>query len=356
LRAGTYSMDCTLAFTGTAGNPIIFRAYPGERVIIAGSFALNGSYTHVYDLEFTGRSITDRLSTETGSPQPSDISPYVGGVGVSGEGNKLINCIIHDCNTNGISSMSDTTTEIYGCLVYYNGWEAPDRGHGHAIYLQSNTKTKLIKDCVVHSNFGLGFHAYTEGGYINNIQAVGVTGYNNGCLSSVDPANHNVYQYGGNTAINPVIDRCMSYGASGIYLNNTDYATLTNNYSSDGIENANYTNLTESGNTAGTVGNVVFVRDNTYKSGRANVTIYNEAAANTVSVDLTSVTGLDVGDQVRVRNTRDYFTDIQTLTLDGDQKITVNMQAVNRTIATPAGWTAPANTFPAFGCFIVEKV
>jgi hypothetical protein len=24
--------------------------------------------------------------------------------------------------------------EVYGCLIYYNGYDATDRGHGHGIY------------------------------------------------------------------------------------------------------------------------------------------------------------------------------------------------------------------------------
>ncbi len=44
-----------------------------------------------------------------------------------------------------------TNAEIYGCLIYYNGWEAPDRGHGHGIYAQNQTGTKKITDNIVFS-------------------------------------------------------------------------------------------------------------------------------------------------------------------------------------------------------------
>jgi hypothetical protein len=35
--------------------------------------------------------------------------------------------------------------------------------------------------------------------------------------------------------------------------------------------------------------------------------------------------------------------------------ITVNMQAANRSVATPVGWTAPAKVFPQFGSFVLVK-
>jgi hypothetical protein len=57
---------------------------------------------------------------------------------------------------------------------------------------------------------------------------------------------------------------------------------------------------------------------------------------------------------VKAYNVQDYFTDIQTLTITAGV-ITVNMQAANRTVATPVLWTAPAKTFPQFGAFILVK-
>jgi len=55
------------------------------------------------------------------------------------------------------------------------------------------------------------------------------------------------------------------------------------------------------------------------------------------------------------RNVQDYWNDTQTLDITAGH-ITVNMQAVNRTVETPVGWTAPATTFPQFGAFVLEKV
>jgi hypothetical protein len=149
----------------------------------------------------------------------------------------------------------------------------------------------------------------------------------------------------------------MSYGADGLqfYGDGAINVTLADNYMPDG-KTGTYSAISESSNYWGAaIGNQVFVRPNSYQSDRANVTIYNQAEADTVSVDLSAVIGLQVGDSVSVRNVQNYFVDIQTLTLDMNKKITVNMQAANRTVSTPVQWTLPATTFPKFGCFVLEK-
>jgi alkylation response protein AidB-like acyl-CoA dehydrogenase len=82
------------------------------------------------------------------------------------------------------------------------------------------------------------------------------------------------------------------------------------------------------------------------------LTVYNQAQANTVNVDVSSVFG--ASGTVKAYNAQDYFSDVQTLTITAGV-ITVNMQAANRTVATPDGWVAPAKTFPDFGAFVLIK-
>jgi hypothetical protein len=43
----------------------------------------------------------------------------------------------------------DIDSELYGCLVYDNGWTASDRNHGHAIYTQNKEGTKVIADNIL---------------------------------------------------------------------------------------------------------------------------------------------------------------------------------------------------------------
>lgn len=85
------------------------------------------------------------------------------------------------------------------------------------------------------------------------------------------------------------------------------------------------------------------------------VVVWNWETLDTVTVDLSGIVELGVGDVVELRNGQDPTGDAQTLTLDANKCVSVDMQAVNHSVAAPIGWTAPATTFPTFGCFVVNK-
>ena len=57
-------------------------------------------------------------------------------------GTKLINLVIHDTRQ-GIGIWQEALdSEAYGNLIYYNGFQASDRGHGHGIYVQNDEGNK----------------------------------------------------------------------------------------------------------------------------------------------------------------------------------------------------------------------
>jgi len=266
---------------------------------------------------------------------------------------KYINDIFHDLPSLGLWTPA-TGAEMNGCLMYHNGWSAPDRGHGHGIYIQNDTPAKLIKDCIIFNNFGWGIHAYTEGGKIDNLIFDGCVCFGAGSLYG---ATYNNILVGGlQIAHNITVKNCMTYGAGGVnigYSAGADNVVLENNYFPGGITKVNCTNLIESGNYYGAaIGNQIFLRANDYDPNRANLTIYNQAEENTIDVDVSAVFG-QTG-TIKAHNVQDYFVDIQTLTITAGI-ITVDMQAANRTVATPVGWTAPVTTFPQFGAFVLEK-
>jgi hypothetical protein len=356
LRGGTYQNDYVCTLAGTNGNPIVIKPYPGEKPVINGSLTINGAYTFWQNLEVWYSGWEKRESDFTGSG-PADM-PLTKKLEINGTGVVCDGIIAHDLA--GVNSFSTGVgTKIYNSLFYNIGWVAPDRGHGHGIYLQNTgTTEKLIKNSVIFNNFGWGIHGYTEGGHIDWITADACTTFRNGVLGG-----HQYLSFIGGYVIPdyPTIKNCMTYEEAlglGYDVYGFDHATLTDNYTPGGISklgtpknfNAESNNYTGPG-----IGNTVFVKPYDYQSTRANVTVYNQAAANTVVVDLSTVSGLSVGNTVLVRNVQDYFADIQTLVLDADKKITVNMQAVNRTVCVPVEWTAPATTFPEFGCMAIEK-
>ena len=90
-----------------------------------------------------------------------------------GQAVRLINLIVHD-DGQGFGFWTTTVdSEIYGSLVYNNGWLGPDRGHGHAIYTQNLDGTKRIYDNILFNQFSYGIHAYTEGGSIQGFDIAG---------------------------------------------------------------------------------------------------------------------------------------------------------------------------------------
>lgn len=186
MRAGTHTRngkgDIPVSFSGTSGNPITFRSYPGERATLdlhntsAAStadttFYIRGNYLVFRDIEFTSKSTVGRYLHST-SPSP----PWVAGGGVwrggmthEGDYNQFIHCVFHDLRQ-GFFQFSNSGTvgaEIYGCIIYNNGWLGSNYGHGHGFYLQNDSngeaaKRCITKDCVVFSNFGFSIQCYGD--------------------------------------------------------------------------------------------------------------------------------------------------------------------------------------------------
>src|SRR5207237_8528079 len=75
---------------------------------------------------------------------------------------------------------------VYGSGLYNVGWQAPDRVHGHALYLKSDAGPLLARDNVVFNQYGYGFHVYTNvgAGLLNNIRLEGNVSFDNGVLAS----------------------------------------------------------------------------------------------------------------------------------------------------------------------------
>ncbi len=73
-----------------------------------------------------------------------------------------------------------TNAEVYGNLTYNNGWVGPARNHGHAIYFQSDTGSKLFENNMIMPALDeYGFHGYgeSETARNNNVTAQGNTHY-----------------------------------------------------------------------------------------------------------------------------------------------------------------------------------
>jgi hypothetical protein len=394
LRGGTYSGTYTSQLTGTPSAPIIVRQYPGERATIDGGTAntpvlltIAGAYSWYWGFEVMSSSL-DRFSTDTGSYPPDLNRPYEGianaQVPGSGVGTKFINLVVHDLGQ-GFGFWQDATdAEINGCLIYYNGWDAPDRGHGHGIYTQNQTGTKTIKDNIIFANFSHGIHAYGSGSaHLNNYWVEGNTLFQSGVLSAVSGGrNLLIGGESGNVAQNPTVTSNYLYRAGNGVVTSNDFdlgfgggctnPRVTNNYIAGNAEFDQCSNLAMTGNTFyGTIadfspssfpdnayfsqrpaGTLVFVRPNQYEPGRANITIYNWDLNPTISVDLSSV--LATGSRYEIRNAQDFFAlPVQSGTYSGG---TVSLPMTGLTTASPVGQPSPPPTGPEFQVLILETI
>ena len=163
LLGGVYRGAFKSRLKGTPDAPITVRLAPGERATIEcrsddpkqrADFVVEGSDARYWGFEVMG-SNPDRWSDAKGSHPPE---ANRGGVTCHGSHNAFVNLVVHDgsCGFGWWSSAEGG--EIYGCLIYNNGWDAPDRGHGHAIYAQNSRGTKRIADNILFNQFSYGVH------------------------------------------------------------------------------------------------------------------------------------------------------------------------------------------------------
>jgi len=192
LLQGVYHGVFESTLLGEPGRPVMIRQFPGDRVTIDTGLAASGAGLVVLgsDCWFWGIEIESsnpiRTSSENG-PEPHDLQ-RVPAVTVRGARTKFINMVIHD-TAGGYGFWTPAEdSEIYGNLIFHNGWSAPDRGHGHGIYAQNRNGKKRIEDNIAFSNFGMGIRAYgSENAFANNIEFVGNVSFNAGVLYGSPP-------------------------------------------------------------------------------------------------------------------------------------------------------------------------
>ncbi|MBZ5600924.1 MAG: hypothetical protein LAO79_01305 [Acidobacteriia bacterium] len=388
LRAGTYPGQFTSTLSGTSAAPIIVRQYPSERATIDGgssrtaALTVSGSYCWFWGFEIM-YSDPIRVVPSPG-PWPSELQRADGVVAgfVGQQGVKFINLVIHDASQ-GYSFWSGAeNSEIYGSVVYNNGWQGSDGGHGHSVYSQNQTGVKQIIDNIMFDSYSFGIQIYgSSNAYLNNYDIEGNTLFDHGSLASSGPK-ANILISGGNVAQNPILLNNYTYGLSGgrgIDMlndgNGCNAPTINNNYLAQGTGGSslviNCSNiLSITGNTLYGATNIstsqypnntylstpsgvqVFVRPNQYEAGRSNITIYNWANQASVTVDL-SRSGLALNTPFEIRDAENFFGApvLQGIYNGGS----VSIPMTNLTAAQPIGnYAIPAvHTAPRFGAFVV---
>ncbi len=380
LREGTYRGSFTSQLTGTAAHPIVVRAVPEARVVIDADrntlvpavLTIRGAYTWIWGIEI--------LNSNPDRAYPSLASGRATGVDIFGSGVRFINCLVHD-NGSGIGFWANSQdSQLYGSIVYNNGWDGPDRGHGHAVYAQNEIGIKRITDSVFFNSFSHGIHIYgSEEAALNHFRVEGNISFNNGLLSRTG-ITRNILLGGGTVARDNVLSDNYTYfspspivGQNNIgYRAGCDGVTVKRNYLANGglvaIECRNFTieenffhpyifgfpieqlpsNIYVRTRPTGTR---IFLRPNEYEPGRAHLAIFNWDRHDTVSVDLSSI--LKVGQPFQIRDLQNPLGPPVIGGSFSGQALSIPLNLT--TVAGPIGepGVSPAHTPSEFGAFLV---
>jgi hypothetical protein len=311
LATGTYKraqeaggLGFPVKLAGTKEAPVQVRGVPGERVTIDGGLHVlePATYLSLRDLELM---VSEPRPEKPIGANERPKRPW-GGLSVySGTGCKFINLVIHD-NSQGVSWwVGSKESEMYGCLIYNNGWPGTDRGHGHAIYTQNKDGVKLIADCIMTGGFGFSMHAYgSKMADVDNYLAEGNIVYDAGTflIGGGKPSHHirvvNNYLYN--------VPMQIGYGAR------NDDCEIRGNVIANGTLNiqkydkvVNEDNLVLAKDAARPKESKIVLRINKYDPRRANLALFNWEKKPEVEVN--TGTFLKAGDRYRLLNPRDFY-------------------------------------------------
>lgn len=259
LHGGTYRGGFTSQLTGKPEQPVVIRGVAGERATIDtlprderdnGLLAITGADAIYRDFEVMC-SEPLRKSKFPGS-WPADIRR--GNVFVRADRVSLVNLVLHDLDSGVGFWEQGESGEVNGCLVYYNGWNGPDRAHGHAIYAQNSRGTKRLVDNIVFDQFGYGIHVYgSKKASLKGFEVAGNIAFGNGSLSPED--NHSPgIMIGGESPAERIAVRDNVVVGGGIRLGypwgtTNEDVVVSGNYTDFGLVVRDFRKATVTGNT-----------------------------------------------------------------------------------------------------------
>ena len=388
LRGGTYRGNFRSFLSGTATKPIVVRQYPGERAIIDGgsgsatasTWYVGGQYSTFWGFELINSNPDRVLPTQ---PRVDVIANYANHT-------KYIDLVVHDGGVGFYNESPYYDVEVVGCIFYNIGYQGADRGHGHAIYLRSNTGPVTARDNVMFNQYGYGVHVFTNPGegQLDNIHLIGNVAFNNGTLSSNSVAS-NILFGGDDYATGGVLQDNLTYSSPGVGGSNmqvgygaTQNGTvqISQNYVVSGgtVLNMGYwSSVTASSNELIGTGQIlqlndpalsasmfagqmqssfpittkVVVRANPYETGRANIVVYNWGQQSSVSVDLSGI--VPSGARYRILNVQDLFgTPVMSGTYDGGA-VTLPLRGVAPPVPVGLSSSPAPSTGTTFNTYVV---
>lgn len=195
IRGGRYVGTFILEANGSTTKPLVYEAYPGERVVLDSytgmnnnviTLEVNGNYVWLVNIEVENTSPT-RISYASSINTATDLHQSTG-MQIYGNSIKLINCRVHDVPGTGLGYWSTAlNAEVYGCFLYNNGLSALDRGHGPAIYAQNadELQPKAVRNSFLFNGFstGIQFYASATSNKLKGIIVDSCTIFNMGSLT-----------------------------------------------------------------------------------------------------------------------------------------------------------------------------
>jgi hypothetical protein len=379
LRGGTYHGAFTSALHGREGAPIVVRQVAGEPATIdsapktSSALTVNGAYVWFWGFEITN-SDPQRISTEATS-WPSDLK-RASGVVAQASHLKFINMVVHDLTRGFEIGAEALDVEVYGSLIFYNGWENPQKvGLGSGIDTHNRTGTRRLADNIIFDQFSQGIRAYGSAAEVN-IKLEGNILFNNGSLSKIYGRDILI---GGGGAQAPTLVDNLTYGGSQTYIGygaGCTNARLEGNYLAstvpltlmqcDGVVKGNTLIGTVSAlqtaypeNTYHPIrptGVVVRVRRNEYEPGRANLGVYNWDKKADIELDLSGI-GLTAGDQYEIRDAKNFFgAPLAKGTWAANTKAMIHVEKLTAAAPIGEGLVAPPHEAPEFLALVVVPV
>lgn len=384
LRGGEYEGPFVSELIGAPGAPIVVRGYPREDPVLKACggdkaiLTVNGQYAWMWGFEVTGCG-GERRTQESGS-HPEDFGNGAA-IDVFGSDIRIVEMEIHDAPT-GIGCWAGAKrAEIIGNLIYYNGWDGPDRGHGHGIYVQNDVGTKYVRDNVIFSQFGNGIHAYGQTAPLNNLHFTGNVVFMNGQLSESTGLRYNLLVGGDTPVRNGLVERNFTYfpvdqgGANNFgYAGGCEGLNARANYFVGGtalrapkcrdmelskntlfgkLEGVSESQFPDNSYLAEKPARpTAILRSFGWSERRALVIVYNWQGEASIDVEIDE-SEFRFGDRLAVRSVENLNAEPRVLErIEGEP---LEVPLTGWSVQAPVGLSAPPSTLPEFGVFIVEE-
>jgi hypothetical protein len=307
VRGGTYRGKFDVKLAGTPDQPVRIRAWPKERAKIEDSgvtVSEPSNYVWLWDLEILGSAPVEKRSTDQTGSWPKGL-PGTSGLEIrAGRGCKFINLVIHDNLLGGVGWWAGSTdSEFHGCLIYNNGWKAPDRTHGHCIYTQNKEGVKTISSCILTVPPWGGshtMHAYgSSRAFVDNYVIEDNIAFERG-----------PFLVGGGQPSHRIVVRRNYLHRLGLQIGysapeNEDCEVRDNILVGGKLDIRKYKKADQEGNLQAPTLDRVILIPNKYDPARAHVAVFNSSRAALVSIPVARF--LHPGDSYQVLDSRDIF-------------------------------------------------